>query len=118
VPGPKIKSPPSCEIFPCFPMCDGFLRGPRYGDGKHSEVRESRNRHAAYPNAPQDVIEETTLEVAAFLLAFGRLEVRDHVEIVVKLPIWVGIDLSLKSSVFCMSGEASEYRNLVSQTTV
>lgn len=29
MPGPKIESPPSCEMFPCFPMCDGFLKGPR-----------------------------------------------------------------------------------------
>jgi hypothetical protein len=96
-------------------MCDGFLRGPRYGDGKHSEVREPRNRQVAYPNAPYSVIKETALEVAAFLLAFGcQLEVRDHAKIVVKLPIWVGINLSLKFSVLCMSGEASEHRNLVS----
>ena len=80
-------------------------------------MREPRIREAAYPNAPKSVIEEATLEVAAFLLAFGcQLEVRDHAKVVVKLPIWVGINLSLKSSVFYTSGEACEHRNFVSHS--
>ena len=29
-PGPNIKSPPSCEIFPCLPMLSGCLTGPLY----------------------------------------------------------------------------------------
>lgn len=96
-------------------MCDGFLRGPRYRDGEHSEVREPCNRQGAYPNAPQGVIKETMFEVAAFFLAFGcQLEVRGHAKIVVKLPIWVGINFSCKSSVLYMSGEGSEHNNLVS----
>ena len=30
VPGPKMKSPPSWEMLPCFPICCGFFRGPCY----------------------------------------------------------------------------------------
>lgn len=96
-PGPKIKSPPNCAMFPCLPMCFGCVTARCFRCGICIEL----GNYSTYPHARHHVHEHATWEVAFLLLPPWRsIEGDFEVECSEYCPGRVCVDVSLETSRF------------------